>query len=202
MYTGIIHHQATVQAIKPQSSENLLLTFRVSSQVRKRLHTDDSVSIDGACLTVIALSVHSFSVEAVPETLRLTTLGSLRQGEHVNLELSLRAGDAFGGHFVMGHVDGVGTVEKLRKEGGSLRVTIKTPPEMMPFIALKGAIAVNGVSLTVTEVANNSFGVVLIPHTLSKTNLGTIEKGSKVNIEVDLIARMVITFLKQKRGER
>lgn len=202
MFTGIIHGHATVQAVKSQADGNLLLTFRVSLKARKRLRVDDSVSINGVCLTVIALRKDSFSVEAVPETLSLTTLGKLQKGERVNLELSLGVSDTLSGHFVMGHVDGVGTVERLRKEGGSLRVTIKTPKKIMPFIALKGAIAVNGVSLTVTEIANNSFGVVLIPHTLLKTNLGTIEKGSKVNIEVDLIARTVITFLKQKRSAR
>jgi len=202
MFTGIIYDHATVQAVKSQADGNLLLTFRVPLKARKRLRVDDSISINGVCLTIIALRKDSFSVEAVPETLSLTTLGKLQKGERVNLELSLGASDTLSGHFVMGHVDGVGTVEKPRKEGGSLRVTIKTPKKMMPFIALKGAIAVNGVSLTVTEISNNSFGVVLIPHTLLKTNLGTIEKGSKVNIEVDLIARTVITFLRQKRSAR
>ena len=202
MFTGIIHHQAIIRDIKPQPGGSLLLVLRVSAEVGKRLHIDDSVSINGVCLTVIARRKYSFSVEVVPETLSLTTLGSLKHGEYVNLELSLRASDALGGHFVMGHVDGVGTIKELQKDGSSLRVTIRASKKMMPFIALKGSIVVNGVSLTVTEVSDTLFSVVLIPHTLLKTNLGTIEKNSKVNIEVDMLARMVVTFLKQKRGER
>ena len=199
MYTGIIHHQVTIQAIEPQSNNNILFTFRISPQIKKHLHVDDSVSIEGVCLTVIKLKKDSFSTEAMPETIRLTTLGGLEQNQRVNFELSLLAADRLGGHFVMGHVDGVGIVTKLKKDGGSLRVTIKAARKFMPFIAPKGTIAVNGVSLTITEVTGTSFGVALIPHTLKKTTLGVIQEGSRVNLEIDMIARTVVRFLATQR---
>lgn len=198
MYTGIIHYQVKVSSVKKQRSGNVVFAFAVPAQARKRLHIDDSVSINGVCLTVTQLSKNGFSADVMPETLRLSTLGSLKEGELANLELSLRANDTLGGHFVMGHVDDMGVVEKLEQEGGSVRVSIQVPKELMVYIAKKGSIAVNGVSLTVTEVSQNTFGVALIPHTLAKTNLSTLEKGSRVNIEIDTLARITAQFLKQK----
>ncbi|MCH8986856.1 riboflavin synthase [Patescibacteria group bacterium] len=198
MYTGIIHYQATVSNIKKQQNNNILLSFGVPAQVRKRLHVDDSVLIDGVCLTVIALSKNGFSAEVMPETLLLSTLSSLKQSWQANLELSLRGSDTLGGHFVMGHVDGVGTVVKLEQDGGSVRMSIQVPKELMPYIAKKGSIAMNGVSLTITNVSQNTFEVALIPHTLAKTNLDTLLKGSTVNIEIDTFARIIGQFLKQR----
>ena len=198
MYTGIIHYQATVNGIKKQQNNNILLSFTVPAQVRKRLHVDDSISIDGVCLTVTVLSKNGFSVEVIPETLLLSTLGNLEQSQQANLELSLRGSDTLGGHFVMGHVDGMGTVIKREQDGGSVRMDIRVPKELMPYIAKKGSIAVNGVSLTVTNVSQHMFGVALIPHTLAKTNLDTLSKGSTVNIEVDTLARIIGQFLKQR----
>ena len=200
MFTGIIHYQATVSSIRKQQSGNVLLSFVVPAQVRKRLHVDDSVSIDGVCVTVIALSKNGFSAEIMPETLKLSTLGNLEQSQKVNLELSLRPSDTLGGHFVMGHVDVVGTAVKLEQDGGSLRMSIRVSKELMQYIAKKGSIAVNGVSLTVTNVSQNTFGIVLIPHTLAKTNLSTIIKGSKVNVEIDTFARIIGQFLKQRHA--
>ena len=198
MYTGIIHYQATVNNIKKQQNNNILLSFTVPAQIRKRLHVDDSVLIDGVCLTVIALSKNGFSAEVMPETLSLSTLGNLKQNQKVNLELSLRANDTLGGHFVMGHVDCMGTVVKIKQDGGSTRMSIRMPKELMPYIAKKGSIAMNGVSLTITNVSQNTFGVALIPHTLEKTNLDTLVKGSAINIEIDALARIIVQFLKQR----
>ena len=198
MFTGIVHYQAIVHSIKKQQSGNVLLSFVVPAQVRKRLHVDDSVLIDGVCLTVTALSRNGFSADVTPETLKLSTLGNLEQSQKVNLELSLRPSDTLGGHFVMGHVDVVGTAVKLEQDGGSLRMSIRVSKELMQYIAKKGSIAVNGVSLTVTNVSQNTFGIVLIPHTLVKTNLSTIIKGSKVNVEIDTFARIIGQFLKQR----
>lgn len=197
MYTGIIHYQATVSGIKKQQSGNMLLSFMVPMQVRKRLHVDDSVSIDGVCLTVTKLSKNGFFTDVMPETLRLSTLGDLGLRQQVNLELSLRLSDTLGGHFVMGHIDGTGTVVRVMQDGGSTRVNIRVPKELMLYIAKKGSIAVNGVSLTITNVSQNTFGVALIPHTLAKTNLDTLRKGSKVNIEVDPLVRTIVQFLKK-----
>ena len=200
MFTGIVHYQAIVHSIKKQQSGNVLLSFVVPAQVRKRLHVDDSVLIDGVCLTVTALSRNGFSADVTPETLKLSTLGNLEQSQKVNLELSLRPSDTLGGHFVMGHVDVVGTAVKLEQDGGSLRMSIRVSKELMQYIAKKGSIAVNGVSLTVTNVSQNTFGIVLIPHTLVKTNLSTIIKGSKVNVEIDTFARIIGQFLKQRHA--
>jgi len=195
MYTGIIHYQATVSGIKKQQNGNMLLNFSVLAQVQKRLHVDDSVSIDGVCLTVTALSKNGFSAEVMPETLRLSTFGNLEKNQQVNLELSLQLRDTLSGHFVMGHADVVGTVMKLEQDGGSVRMNIRVPKALMPYIAKKGSVAVHGVSLTITNVSQNTFGVALIPHTLTKTNLGTLLKGSEVNVEIDTLARIVGNFL-------
>ena len=200
MFTGIVHYQAIVHSIKKQQSGNVLLSFVVPAQVRKRLHVDDSVSIDGVCVTITVVSKNGFSVEIIPETLKLSTLGNLEQSQKVNLELSLRPSDTLGGHFVMGHVDVVGTAVKLEQDGGSLRMSIRVSKELMQYIAKKGSIAVNGVSLTVTNVSQNTFGTALIPHTLAKTNLSTIIKGSKVNVEIDTFARIIGQFLKQRHA--
>lgn len=198
MYTGIIHYQATVSSIKKQRNGNMLLSFTVPSQVRKRLHIDDSVVIDGVCLTVTVLSKNGFSADVMPETLRLSTLGNLQKNQKANLELSLRASDTLGGHFVMGHIDSMGTVVKLERDGGSLRMSIQVPKDLMSYIAKKGSVAVNGVSLTITNVSKDTFGVALIPHTLVKTNLDTLLKESKVNIEIDTLARIVVQFLEKR----
>lgn len=198
MYTGIIHYQAIVSSIKKQPHGSMLLSFTVPAQVRKRLHVDDSVSINGVCLTVTVLNKNGFSADIMPETLLLSTLSNLQQGQKANLELCLRLNDTLGGHFVMGHIDGMGTLVKLEQDGNSVRMQIRVPEELMVYIAKKGSIAINGVSLTVTNVSKNTFGVALIPHTLEKTNLGTLLKGSKVNIEVDALARTVVQFLKKR----
>ena len=198
MYTGIIHYQATVNGIQKQQNGNRLLSLMVPAQVRKRLHVDDSVLIDGVCLTVTMLSKNGFSADVMPETLRLSTIGNLELSQQANLELSLRVNDTLDGHFVMGHVDAVGTIVKLAQDGGSVRMNIRVPKTLMLYIAKKGSVAVNGVSLTITSVSQNAFGVALIPHTLAKTNLGTLAKGSRVNVEVEPFARIVVQFLKQR----
>ena len=198
MFTGIIHYQGKISDIKKEGSGNVVLQFTVPPQIRKRLHVDDSISIDGVCLTIVKLGKDSFLSDVMPETFRLTTLGDLKKGGMVNLECSLRASDAFDGHFVMGHIDGVGTVMGLKHDGGSLRLSIRVSKELIPYIAKKGSIAVNGVSLTITSVSKVTFGVALIPHTLKKTNLDSLRIGSKINIEVDTLARIVGQYLKAK----
>jgi riboflavin synthase len=202
MFTGIIHYSAKVADIKKQKSGNVLLSFSVPAEARKRLHVDDSVSINGVCLTVTKLSKNGFVANVMPETLRLSTLGSLQKGELVNTELSLRVNDSLGGHFVMGHVDGMGKVVKLKIEGDSLLVTIQVLKELMAYISKKGSIGVNGVSLTVTDVTAKTFGVALIPHTLAKTNLGALHDGSKVNIEIDTFARIIGQYLDQRNVKK
>ena len=151
----------------------------------------DSVSIDGCCLTVVAIDGDELSFDAVPETLRRTTLGRLGPGSRVNLEPALRAGDRLGGHIVQGHVDGVGTLRSAVEDADAVDMTFDAPADVLRYVIEKGSIAVDGVSLTVTGTANGSFTVSLIPETLERTTLGAAQRGTKVNLEVDVLAKYV-----------
>ncbi len=148
-----------------------------------------SISLSGACLTVIETGAGWFAVEVSGETLSKTTLSRWRQGHHVNLERAARLGDEMGGHIVSGHVDGVGEVYSVTPEGGSHRLVIVAPEPLHRFIAPKGSITVEGVSLTVNEVSGRSFGVNIIPHTWEATTLGRLQPGDPVNLEIDMLAR-------------
>jgi riboflavin synthase len=150
-----------------------------------------SIACDGACLTVVATQPGRFSVTASAETLACTTLGDWSVGRRINLERALKVGDELGGHIVAGHVDGVGEIAALHHDGESLRVAIFAPAPIARFIAAKGSVALDGVSLTVNEVERASFGVNLIPHTRAVTTLGALGKGAHVNLEIDVLARYV-----------
>jgi len=151
----------------------------------------DSVSIDGCCLTVVATDGDELSFDAVPETLRRTTLGGLRPGSRVNLEPALRAGDRLGGHIVQGHVDGVGTLRSAIPDADAVDMTFDAPADVLRYVIEKGSISVNGVSLTVTGYDDAGFSVSVIPHTRAVTNLGALTPGDQVNLEADLFARYV-----------
>ena len=155
------------------------------------LHLGDSICVQGCCLTVTELIGRAFAADVSRESLSLTTLGELAVGSPVNLELSLKAGDALGGHLVSGHVDGVASVGSLTADARSTRVRIAVPDHLAKYIARKGSVAVDGVSLTVNDVEGTTFGVNLIPHTQQVTTLGRLSPGSRVNLEVDPIARYV-----------
>ena len=152
-----------------------------------------SIMHDGCCLTVVETASQqngmSFVVEVAPESLALTTLGQLEKGDRVNLERWLRVGDELGGHIVQGHVDGLGEVLSVKKDGEGWRIRIKPPPSINHLIAPKGSIAIQGVSLTVNEVEGRTFGVNLIPHTWEVTTLGALRPGATVNLEIDMLAR-------------
>jgi riboflavin synthase len=154
-------------------------------------HLGDSISISGACLTVVSVDDDILRFEAVPETLSRTSLGRLSHGSLVNLEDALRAGEPFGGHMVQGHVDGVGTVVSVTADGFARRVEIEPPADLLRYVVSKGSVAVDGVSLTVAGLGDASFTVSLIPETLERTNLGTAQAGSRVNLEVDVLAKYV-----------
>ena len=154
-----------------------------------------SIACSGPCLTVVALEKGAFSVEASAETLACSTLGDWEEGTRVNLERALRLGDELGGHIVSGHVDGVARLVERRPEGESVRFVIEAPAELMPYIAPKGSIALDGVSLTVNEVADNYFGVNIIPYTLAHTSLGDARPDRRLNLEIDPIARYVTRSL-------
>jgi len=155
----------------------------------------DSVAIDGVCLTVVARDGSTLGFDAVQETLDRTALGALAQGSRVNLEPALRAGDALGGHYVQGHVDGVGTVRSIELEGGGKRMGFDAPTELLRYVVEKGSITVQGTSLTVAAVDDTGFEVALIPHTLEATTLGALQPGDSVNLETDVLAKYVEKLL-------
>jgi riboflavin synthase len=190
MFTGIIQDIGRVHAIEPHGGDTRL-TIAVGQLDLSRIAIGDSICVQGCCVTATALQGKTFQADLSRETLALTTLGELRPGSPVNLEPSLRAGDPLGGHLVSGHVDGVARVAARASDARSLRLTIESPAALARYVARKGSVAVDGVSLTINEVDGVSFGVNLIPHTQSVTTLGGLEVGARVNLEVDPIARYV-----------
>jgi riboflavin synthase len=187
MFTGIVTDVGRVRAVRETNRD-----LRFEIETRFDLSTVDmgaSISHAGCCLTVVEKGEGWFAVEVSGETLAMTSLGDWAEGRPVNLERAARVGDELGGHIVSGHVDGVGEVISIESEGGSHRVRIRAPRPLHRYIAHKGSIAVEGVSLTVNEVEDDVFGINLIPHTWDVTTLGTLEVGSKVNLEIDMLAR-------------
>jgi riboflavin synthase len=162
----------------------------------------ESVSVNGACLTVVTLhgpgDGKGFAADVSVETHERTTIGSIAVGEAVNLERALAVGDRLGGHLVSGHVDGVATASAVVKDGEALRVTIEAPRDLLPYIAAKGSVALDGVSLTVNRVEGARFEIMLIPHTVAVTTLRTIAPGRRLNLEVDLVARYVVRYLEAR----
>lgn len=162
-----------------------------------------SIACDGCCLTVVSVTPNEagsiFAVDVSNETLSRTALGAWTQGRRINLERALRAGDELGGHIVTGHVDGVGEIDKSWPDGESRRFTISAPASLAPYIASKGSVALNGISLTVNEVEDCRFGINIIPHTLTHTTLGERKPGDRVNLEVDIFARYVARLMEQRR---
>jgi riboflavin synthase len=155
----------------------------------------DSISISGCCLTVVEIDEDRLRFDAVPETLSRTSLGALKEGEHVNLEDALRAGEPFGGHLVQGHVDGVGEVASIAPEGDGYRIAFRAPSQLLRYLAEKGSIGVAGISLTVAALRDDGFEVAVIPHTWNSTTVSGWEVGDPVNLEVDVIAKYVERLL-------
>ena len=187
MFTGIVTDVGRVRAVRDTNRDR-----RFEIETKFDLSTVDigaSISHAGCCLTVVEKAEGWFAVEVSGETLSLTTLSDWAEGRPVNLERAARVGDELGGHIVSGHVDGVGEVIFIESEGGSHRVRVRVPRPLHRFIAPKGSITIEGVSLTVNEVEDDVFGVNLIPHTWDVTTLGTLNVGSRVNLEIDMLAR-------------
>jgi riboflavin synthase len=195
MFTGIVHEVGVVRRSEAHASvpgsEDRRIEVGFAGIARERLNLGDSVCVDGVCLTVAELSPTSFHADVSGETLRVTTLGTKRDGARVNLEPSLRAGDSLGGHWVSGHVDGIAEVLATSSDARSLRVEFAAPKPLARYIARKGSVTLDGVSLTVNEVDGHKFSVNLIPHTLEVTTLGALAVGARVNLEIDLLARYV-----------
>lgn len=194
MFTGIIQDVGRVVSREARDGDvRLLIAFdRLDPS---GMNVGDSICVQGCCLTAVELHDRSFAADVSRETLSLTTLGDLAAGSPVNLEPSLRAGDALGGHLVSGHVDGIGEIAATSGDARSTRVEISVPPGLARYIARKGSVAIDGVSLTVNEVQGATFGINLIPHTQAVTTLGAIRPGTRVNIEIDQIARYVERLL-------
>jgi len=192
MFTGIITDLGRVQRLR--RGDLLDLTIATAFDI-STIPIGASIACSGACLTVVAVEPGAFSVQASLETLAYTTLGRWEVGMPVNLERSLRLGDELGGHLVLGHVDGLARIVERRSEAESVRFVVEVPIELAPFIAPKGSVALDGVSLTVNELAQDRFGVNIIPHTLSCTTFGQAQPGQQMNLEIDLIARYVARLL-------
>src|SRR5215469_126500 len=192
MFTGIVTDLGRVKRLR--HGDLLELTIATAFDT-SAISLGASIACSGACLTVVAAAPGEFSVQASAETLACTTIGSWEEGTLVNLEKSLRVGDELGGHLVSGHVDGVARIVERRPEAQSVRFVFDAPSGLAPFIASKGSVALDGVSLTVNEVSGARFGVNIIPHTLACTNFGTAVPGQQMNLEVDLIARYVARLL-------
>jgi riboflavin synthase len=190
MFTGIVQDIGKVQAREARGGD-VRLTIAVDRLSLDRTAIGDSISVQGTCLTVTALAANGFSADVSRETLSLTTLGDLAVGSPVNLEPALRAGDPLGGHLVSGHVDGVGRVVSLAEDARSLRVDFEAPANLTRYLAPKGSITIDGVSLTINEVTGSRFGVNLIPHTRDVTTLGRLTPNTRVNLEIDQVARYV-----------
>lgn len=186
MFTGIVRATAEIKKVEKRGANRAV---SIAMPRGWKLPSGASVSVDGICSTVVRSRRGMFEVDYMPETLKLTTAADFKPGRIVNLELSLHLGDALDGHFVLGHVDEVADVARIIASGGAHEVTFRIPKELQKFVAHKGSITVNGVALTVARMKKGECTVALIPYTLKHTNLGTLRKGDRVNIEVDLLAR-------------
>jgi len=192
MFTGLVEEIGTVRSITPGTVYRIVVGCR---NVRQDAATGDSVAVNGVCLTVTSVGASDLSFDAVPETIRRSALAQLGPGDGVNLEGSLRAGRPIGGHFVMGHVDGVGMIESIKALAESREIRFSAPSDVTRYIVEKGSVAVDGISLTVASVDPAGFTVAAIPHTLDSTTLGSKRSGHRVNLETDIIGKYVERFL-------
>lgn len=189
MFTGLVEEIGRIQRLDVRDDGARLVVG--AAGVLDGLAIGDSVAVDGACLTVVALHDGGFAIDAVSETLSRTALGDRAAGDAVNLERAVRLGDRLGGHLVQGHVDGTGSISEIVDEGTGIRVAITAPASIMRYVVEKGSITVDGVSLTVADRNEEGFAVALIPHTLGETTLGDARVGRRVNLEVDMVAKYV-----------
>lgn len=200
MFTGIVEELGKIRSIQIKSQDATLEIQ--ATDVLNDAKVGDSISVDGACLTIRFLTPEVFTVDVSAETLRRTTLGERKVGDPVNLERSLRLSDRLGGHLVLGHVDEVATICGWKDEGDASLMQVTISSSTKPYIAYKGSVTVDGVSLTVSNLHADAFEVALIPHTKNVTTLGTKRAGAKVNLEVDIVARYLETLLRNTEEKR
>jgi len=202
MFTGLITGIGTVREVQPlgggKDARFVIATPDNEAWTGAEKKLGASIACSGVCLTVVESGADWFAVEVSAETLSKATLGTWKPGTRINLEGSLRLGDEIGGHLVSGHVDGLAEIVSATPEHGSTRWVFRLPPDLAPFVAPKGSIAINGVSLTVNEVEGRNFGINIIPHTAAHTNFHTLQVGDAVNVEIDMLARYVARQLSFK----
>jgi riboflavin synthase len=199
MFTGIITEIGTIRSVA-RVADGLTITV-TAPKTAPRLRPGDSVAVSGVCLTAERAEGNAFVASVMAETAAKTTLGRFRPGARVNLELPLTLNDFVGGHLVAGHVDGVGTVTAREERGDSVLLTVLAPQSVQPYLAPRGSVAVDGVSLTIAEAAGAAFKVSLVRHTLDNTTLGALRPGAEVNLEGDLLARYLERLLQARAGE-
>jgi riboflavin synthase len=199
MFTGIVQGVGIVRTIEPRGGD-VTIVIDTGAVSLADIELGGSIAVSGVCLTATQHTASSFAADVSRETLALTTLGGLAAGAKVNLEKALLAGQALGGHYVTGHVDGVGQVVSRHDDARSVRMEFVVPPELARYVARKGSICIDGVSLTVNGAAGDRFDVNLVPHTLEVTTLGGLQAGSRVNLEVDIIARYVERMMRPELG--
>ena len=189
MFTGIVRERGRVASVEGDGNG---IRIRLDAPLTAaEVAIGDSVSLNGCCLTVVEAASGTLAFDAVPETLSRSSLDGIEAGAELNVEPALRAGDPLGGHYVQGHVDGVGSVRSVEPEGEGRRIWFDAPSEVLRYCVEKGSVAVDGVSLTIAELDETGFAVALIPHTLAATTLGTLEPGARVNLEADVLAKYV-----------
>lgn len=198
MFTGIVERVARITRLESVAGR-VELEVEAGADVAREVKLGDSIALSGTCLTVVAVRGERLAFQVVPESLRMTSLGSRKAGGFLNLERAMRADARLDGHIVQGHVDGVGTVREVRADGDDLLVRIDCAPELAVQLVPKGSIAVEGVSLTAVEPDARGFWVALIPHTRSVTTLGALESGQPVNLELDVLGKYVFRYLARMR---
>jgi len=192
MFTGLVETVGEVAESKPTPSG---LRLRLATELSSQLSPGDSLAVNGVCLTVVSADAGEVHADVSPETLRVTTLGTLKRGTPVNLERPMRADARVGGHFVQGHVDATGSLEDVRQDGDSWWLTVKFPPSLAPQIVRKGSIAIDGISLTVAGVDGKRLDVQIIPYTWQHTNLRALKVNDPVNLECDMLGKYVLRAL-------
>lgn len=197
MFTGLIETTGEIAEVKATTSG---FRLRVATSLAASLNAGDSISVSGVCLTVVSADSEGFHADVSPETARVSSLGTIRRDDVVNLERPLRADARLGGHFVQGHVDGTGTIEELRPDGEAYWLTVRFPADLSPWIVRKGSIAVNGISLTVAGLGDRLFDVQVVPFTWNETNLRVARTGDVVNLECDMIGKYVARSLELTRS--
>ncbi|MCF7804904.1 MAG: riboflavin synthase [Candidatus Marinimicrobia bacterium] len=189
MFTGIIEEKGTVKRFQ-RRGERFDLDIS-ATQVLDNMKIDDSISVNGVCLTVIRVDNDGFGAQVVPQTVQKSAIGDIRPGDAVNLERALAAGDRFGGHFVQGHVDGVGEIQSISRDEDHATMSVSIPEELSKFCVDQGSIAIDGISLTIASLENTIVKIAVIPHTLKQTTLGERGPGDRVNIEIDMLSKYV-----------